>query len=100
MWRQLARNSVPWQQWTTDQKEAAHQDYQRALRRQQNTAERMQFWDEDNELFRLLQPYKSEMRDFSTKHSFTWMTGTATVVSNVPPPYPGQYQASHGEKVT
>jgi hypothetical protein len=97
MWRELARRKVPWQQWTTVQQEAAHQDYQTALRRQRNDGERLRFWDEDNELFQLLQPYKSDLRDFYTKHTATLMYGSATIVSSTPP---GRYEASYGDRVT
>ena len=95
MWRELARRNVPWQQWTVMLKEAAHENYQSALRRQRNDAERMRFWDEDNELFKLLQPYKSDLRDFYAKHTITLIYGSATNVGrNLPP----RYEAPSGER--
>jgi hypothetical protein len=101
MWRELARRSVPWQQWTIDQKEAAHQDYQSALRRQRNESERLRFYEEDNELFKLLQPYKSDLRDFYTKHTTTMMYGddaTSPSVQIFVSPF--SYEAPYGDKLT
>jgi hypothetical protein len=100
MWRELARRAMPWPQWTAEQKEAAHQDYQSALRRQNNDAERIRFWEEDNELFTLLYPYKNEMRNYYTKHTSTNMYGSASIVSPQRPPDTAFYEANHGEKIT
>lgn len=61
-WRDLARRSVPFDQWTNDQKLRAHEEYVAAGRRQAN--DDLSQFDEDNELFRLLAPYSANFRVF------------------------------------
>ncbi|MBV9156957.1 MAG: DUF4157 domain-containing protein [Acidobacteriaceae bacterium] len=95
-WREMARHSTPWQQWTLEQKENAESEYQAAVKRMFEASDRERFAsrDTDNELFRLLEPYKQNMRAFLEKKTITNLQIHATFKSTA------QYESAAGQKVT
>jgi Domain of unknown function (DUF4157) len=97
-WREQARNKVPYQQWTTTQKEAADRDYHAALRRmeERGASGKIDFttYDSDNELFKLLHPYQADMRGFYQLQTRTYLDTSATWVADF------QYESQAGKPVT
>ena len=95
-WRELARRQVPYQQWTMEQKESAEKDFQTALRRMAsgNVKDKLDFMDADSELFRLVWPYKAEMKAFQALHTNTFLDLSATFVS------PLNYESTAGKSLT
>jgi hypothetical protein len=88
-WRELARNRVPYSEWTKAQKEAAEQERQGAIRRMFNASPnaRLDSADQDNELFRLQHPYSVEMKDFFDRRTFLYLESSRN-------------PATQGERVT
>ena len=75
-WRDLARNRVPWSRWLRAQKADAAQERAGAIERSMKRQPKELTSDEDNELFRLLYPYKAEMKLFREQQTETQLIST------------------------
>jgi hypothetical protein len=98
-WRELAKQSVPWQQWTQNQKETAEADYDAELKKLTTPADIIDFMTPPykNEVKRLLAPYTKDMAAFRQMMTTTFLepaAPSATWVSTL------QYEAAAGTRVT
>ena len=89
-WREVARRSVPYQQWTLTQQEQAESEREAlAVSISQGSAR-----ESDWELWELLLPYKSDMAAFASTRTTTFLSMSATFLA------PYTYESIAGNKVT
>jgi len=69
-WREQARNKVPFGKWTLKQQEDADREWRAASRRifTAGEKEKWEMRDNDNEVFKLLHPYRADLKDFFERH--------------------------------